>query len=133
MLLIDLDHFKQLNDQRGHAAGDELLAGVARVLHQTVRETDLLARYGGEEFVVMCADTDRDGTYQLAEKIRLAIAESSFIVDDSMRPTSVTVSIGVAEFAGDRKEFFQTADRALYNAKAQGKNCVVRDDGAISF
>ncbi len=133
MLLIDLDDFKKLNDRRGHAAGDELLAGVARILHLTVRETDLLARYGGEEFVVMCVNTDRNGTYQLGEKIRLAIAESSFIVDDSMRPTRVTVSIGVAAFNGDRKEFFQAADRALYEAKAQGKNCVVSADGKVSF
>ncbi|MEE8474944.1 MAG: diguanylate cyclase [Myxococcota bacterium] len=133
MLLIDLDDFKKLNDRRGHAAGDELLAGVARILHQVVRETDLLARYGGEEFVVMCVNTDRDGTYQLGEKIRLAIAESSFIVDDSMRPTGVTVSVGVAAFNGDRKEFFHAADRALYEAKAQGKNCVVSADGKASF
>jgi len=131
MLLIDIDDFKQLNDQRGHAAGDELLAGMARVLVNTVRETDLLARYGGEEFVVLCSDTDRDGAYQLAEKVRCAIAESSFIVDDSMRPTRVTVSIGAAQFKGDRRKFFEASDRALYRAKAAGKDCVVQDDDAV--
>jgi diguanylate cyclase (GGDEF)-like protein len=131
MLLVDLDDFKQLNDRLGHAAGDELLAGVARALNQSVRATDLLARYGGEEFVVLTPDTDLAGAYLLAEKVRTAIAESSFIVDESLRPMRVTVSIGVAQFSGNRKGFFKAADRALYRAKDHGKNCVVMDeDGA---
>jgi len=128
MLLVDLDDFKQLNDRLGHAAGDELLAGVARTLNQSVRATDLLARYGGEEFVVLTPDTDLAGAYHLAEKIRTAIAESSFIVDESMRPARVTVSIGIAQFSGNRKGFFKAADRALYRAKDHGKNCVVIDE-----
>jgi diguanylate cyclase (GGDEF)-like protein len=131
MLLVDLDDFKQLNDRRGHAAGDELLAGVARILNHSVRATDLLARYGGEEFVVLTPDTDLDGAYRLAEKIRTAVAEASFILDESLRPVSVTVSIGVAQFAGDRKAFFRAADRALYRAKDHGKNCVLSDDETI--
>jgi diguanylate cyclase (GGDEF)-like protein len=131
MLLIDIDDFKRLNDRRGHAAGDELLAGMARTLVNTVRETDLLARYGGEEFVVVCSNTDRDGAYQLAEKIRGAIEVSSFIVDNGLRPTRVTVSIGAAQFTGDRRKFFEAADRALYRAKAAGKNCVVKDEDEI--
>jgi diguanylate cyclase (GGDEF)-like protein len=131
MLLVDLDDFKQLNDRCGHAAGDELLAGVARILNQSVRATDLLARYGGEEFVVLTPDTDLDGAYRLAEKIRTAVAESSFILDGSLRPLRVTISIGVAQFAGDRKAFFRAADRALYRAKDRGKNCVVADDETV--
>jgi len=131
MLLVDLDDFKQLNDRCGHAAGDELLAGVARILNQSVRATDLLARYGGEEFVVLTPDTDLDGAYRLAEKIRTSVAESSFILDGSLRPLRVTVSIGVAQFAGDRKAFFRAADRALYRAKDHGKNCVLADDETI--
>jgi diguanylate cyclase (GGDEF)-like protein len=127
MLLIDIDDFKQLNDRLGHAAGDELLSGMARTLVNTVRETDLLARYGGDEFVVLCANTDRDGAYLLAEKVRGAIEGSSFILDDSMRPTRITVSIGTAQFKGDRRKFFEATDRALYRAKAQGKNCVGQD------
>jgi len=131
MLLVDLDDFKQLNDRCGHAAGDELLAGVARILNQSVRATDLLARYGGEEFVVLTPDTDLDGAYRLAEKIRTAVAESSFILDGSLRPLRVTVSIGVAQFAGDRRAFFRAADRALYRAKDHGKNCVLADDETV--
>ncbi|MGI9592431.1 MAG: GGDEF domain-containing protein, partial [Myxococcota bacterium] len=108
MLLVDIDDFKQLNDRFGHAAGDELLMGMARIMNEMVRDSDLLARYGGEEFVVLTADTDLEGAYKLAEKIRTSIAETSFILDDSLRPTRITVSVGVAQFGGNRKEFFQT-------------------------
>jgi diguanylate cyclase (GGDEF)-like protein len=128
MLLVDIDDFKGLNDRLGHAAGDELLVGIARIMNDTVRESDLLARYGGEEFVVLASTTDLQGAYLLAEKIRTNIAETSFILDDSLRPTRVTVSIGLARYRGSRKTFFQSTDRALYRAKAQGKNCVVVDE-----
>ncbi len=128
MLLIDIDDFKKLNDCFGHAAGDELLATMGRIMSSCVRETDLLARYGGEEFVVLAANTDWEGAYRLAEKIRMNIDGSSFILDESLRPTRVTISVGVAQFAGNRKRFFDAADRALYRAKAAGKNCVAVDE-----
>ena len=127
MLLIDIDDFKALNDRLGHAAGDELLKGIARTLNASVRESDFLARYGGEEFVVVAANTHLAGALHLAEKVRTEVAESSFVVDESMQVFKITVSIGVAEYRGDRKAFFQAADRALYRAKAEGKNCVVSD------
>jgi diguanylate cyclase (GGDEF)-like protein len=127
MLLIDIDDFKRLNDRLGHAAGDELLKGIARSLNSSVRESDFLARYGGEEFVVVAANTNLAGAIHLAEKVRTEVAESSFVVDESMQVFKITVSIGVAEYRGDRKAFFQAADRALYRAKAEGKNCVVAD------
>lgn len=94
-------------------------------MSDSIRESDLLARYGGEEFVVLAPDTSLDGAYRLAEKVRTAIAESSFVLDESRRPTRVTVSIGVAEYNGNRMQFFDEADRSLYSAKAAGKNCVV--------
>jgi diguanylate cyclase (GGDEF)-like protein len=128
MLLVDIDDFKSLNDRLGHAAGDELLARIARIMNGAIRESDLLARYGGEEFVILASSTDLVGAYRLAEKTRTAIAEASFILEDSMRPTGITVSIGVAQYKGNRKKFFLDADRALYRAKAEGKNCVVVDD-----
>jgi diguanylate cyclase (GGDEF)-like protein len=130
MLLIDIDDFKKLNDRFGHAAGDELLTRLAPILNTAIRETDLAARYGGEEFVIVAPNTDLHGAYQLAEKVRTNISEASFILDDSLRPMRVTVSIGVAQFAGNRKRFFQKADEALYRAKAAGKNCVMADDDA---
>ena len=130
MLLIDIDDFKQLNDRFGHASGDELLSRIARILNDAVRESDLLARYGGEEFVILASNTEIEGAEQLAEKVRTEIAESSFILDDSLRPLRVTVSVGVAQFMGNRKRFFDQTDQALYSAKAAGKNCVVVHEDA---
>jgi len=132
MLLIDIDDFKRLNDRLGHAAGDELLARIARTMNEAMRESDLLARYGGEEFVVLASNTELRGAATLAEKVRAAVAESTFLLDDSNRLERVTVSIGVAQFKGDRKGFFQGADRALYRAKGAGKNCVRIDDGSAA-
>jgi len=125
MILMDLDDFKKLNDLYGHSAGDELLVGVANILVESVRESDLLARYGGEEFVILATGTSFEGAISMAEKIRMSVEGSSHIADDSMRPIRVTISIGVATYEGDRRAFFQAADRALYDAKAQGKNCVI--------
>jgi diguanylate cyclase (GGDEF)-like protein len=125
MLLMDLDDFKQLNDRMGHAAGDELLLRIAQVMSESIRESDLLARYGGEEFVVLAPATDLDGATALAEKIRMAVEGLVLLLDVGSRPTRATISIGVARYAGDRRAFFQSADRALYQAKADGKNCVV--------
>ena len=78
--------------------------------------------------MVLCSNTDRDGAYLLAEKVRGTVEESSFILGDSMRPTRITISIGAAQFNGDRRKFFEATDQALYRAKAQGRNCVVQDD-----
>ncbi len=124
-LLIDIDDFKSLNDRFGHAAGDEILSSLARVMSKGVRDTDLLARYGGEEFVVLATDTGVAGSYQLAEKIRTVVAETSFFPDSASAPARVTVSIGVAQYRGNRKGFFQAADDALYRAKDEGKNCCI--------
>jgi len=128
LLLIDIDDFKSLNDRFGHAAGDELLHGLALIMNATVRSSDLLARYGGEEFAVLAPGTDWKGAYLLAEKIRTAIAESSFVLGNTMLLTRVTVSVGISQFTGNRKEFFDEADRGLYRAKAAGKNCVMGND-----
>ena len=128
LLVIDIDDFKMLNDSYGHAAGDEFLKQIALTMKECVRETDLLARFGGEEFVVVSNGTDIQGAMVLAEKLRTNIAESSFIVDDSMRPRRATVSIGLAIYKGSRTELFKSADTALYRAKDSGKNCVVIAD-----
>jgi diguanylate cyclase (GGDEF)-like protein len=128
LLLMDIDDFKQLNDQLGHVAGDELLVGLAQVLNQSMRDSDLVARYGGEEFAVLAANTDLEGAVNLGEKVRTAIAEAAFIVGDSMRPTRMTISIGVAQYRGSRKQLFRRADQALYRAKAGGKDCVVTEE-----
>jgi diguanylate cyclase (GGDEF)-like protein len=127
MLLLDIDDFKSLNDRWGHAAGDAVLARIATVLNASVRESDLLARYGGEEFVVLAA-TDLEGAVVVAEKLRMAVERAPLAVDEVDGPLQVSVSIGVARYKGDRKRFFRDADRALYAAKAAGKNCVMVDE-----
>ena len=128
ILLIDIDDFKGLNDRLGHAEGDAVLMRIARVLNESVRESDILARYGGEEFVVLATGTDLEGALFVAEKVRTTVAETEFQTHGSSDGFQVTISIGVAEFAGDRKRFFHAADRALYRAKAAGKNCVMAAD-----
>ena len=130
MLVCDIDDFKRLNDRQGHKAGDELLVGLARILNESIRENDFLARYGGEEFVVLTPVTDAEGAVALAEKVRRAVEESSFILGDSKQLTRVTLSIGVAAYKGNRRAFFEAADQALYRAKAAGKNCVVAAEEA---
>jgi diguanylate cyclase (GGDEF)-like protein len=127
MLIFDIDDFKRLNDRLGHAAGDELLVGIARVLNDAIREADFVARYGGEEFIVLAPNTDLRGAVVLAEKVREAVAAGSYILDSSHQLTKVTVSVGVAQYSGSRKRFFQAADQALYRAKAAGKNCVMAE------
>jgi diguanylate cyclase (GGDEF)-like protein len=128
LLVIDIDDFKMLNDSYGHTAGDEFLKQIARIMKENVRETDLIARFGGEEFVIVANGTGVEGAMILAEKVRTSVAESSFIVDDSMRPRRATISIGLAEYAGDQVDLFNKADAALYRAKDSGKNCVVTAD-----
>ncbi len=126
LVLMDIDDFKLLNDRHGHAAGDGVLREVARAMASEVRETDFLARYGGEEFALLAPRTDLAGAAGLAEKLRAAVARAELFVDGDAGPTrlAVTVSIGVALFKGDRHALFNDADRALYRAKASGKDCV---------
>jgi diguanylate cyclase (GGDEF)-like protein len=134
LILSDIDNFKQLNDRYGHAAGDHVLCEVARVMSGIVRESDVLARYGGEEFALVPSQTTLNGAVGLAEKIRMAISETDMVIDDDGTPAvvRVTVSIGVASYRRDRKTFFNDADRALYRAKAAGKDCVVVEAGDSS-
>jgi diguanylate cyclase (GGDEF)-like protein len=124
LVLLDLDDFKRVNDKFGHAVGDQLLLTIANVLRDTIRDTDIVARYGGEEFAVLLPDTDESGVQQVAEKIRASIEAIRFNVSETDIVLKVTVSIGVSVFRGNRREFFNAADRALYQSKAAGKNCV---------
>ena len=122
-LLIDLDHFKQINDMLGHDAGDEVLAAVGDVLTNLLRGSDFVGRYGGEEFLMLLPSTDRQGALQVAEATRLAIAGIRHPNSDQ----TVTASVGVAimpDDAGDSVALFRAADRALYAAKRNGRNRV---------
>jgi diguanylate cyclase (GGDEF)-like protein len=125
LILLDIDDFKLLNDTHGHAAGDEVLTSLAAIMNDSARESDLIARYGGEEFVILMPNTDLAGGVHLAEKIRMAVESTRLIIGDGMKPVEITISLGVALYDGNRREFFSEADRALYQAKAAGKNCVI--------
>jgi diguanylate cyclase (GGDEF)-like protein len=126
LLLVDIDDFKALNDRHGHAVGDQVLRQVGSRLNETVREADLPARYGGEEFVVLAPHTGKSGALALGEKLRAAISRAAFEVEGAEAGgLAVTVSIGVAIYAGDARRLFNDADRALYQAKASGKDCVM--------
>jgi diguanylate cyclase (GGDEF)-like protein len=122
LLLCDIDDFKYVNDTYGHPQGDSVLIELARRVRSEVRDIDVLARYGGEEFVLILPETDADGGFRAAEKIRRRIFESPFGKDRSI---PVTMSIGVACFprAGTEQiTLLRAADVALYQAKALGKN-----------
>lgn len=124
-LMIDIDHFKPINDTWGHAAGDRVLRSVADVLAATVRQSDLLARYGGEEFVVLLPETDAGDASRLAELMRSRVAETVQQVGGG-HTAQVTVSIGCATLRGDESAdaFIERADEAVYRAKGRGRNCV---------
>ena len=123
LLMLDLDHFKQVNDQRGHAVGDQVLAGIGAVMRNTMRARDFAGRNGGEEFAILLPDTEISAAMRIAERVRAAIAEMSLAGTD----VSVTVSIGVAgypEHASTPERLARLADAALYLAKRQGRNRV---------
>ena len=125
-LMIDADHFKMINDQHGHLTGDYVLQEIGIIIKENIREIDIVGRYGGEEFCVVLPETDIEGAYVVAERIRKA-AEQRLIkaYDTSIR---VTLSIGMAAYPSDGKqpeELIDKADWALYRAKTQGRNCVV--------
>ncbi|HRD65779.1 MAG TPA: GGDEF domain-containing protein [Candidatus Competibacter sp.] len=122
-LIWDIDHFKQINDRYGHAVGDAVLRGVAQQLAHRIRSTDFVARYGGEEFAMLLPGADLQAALNLADRLRLNIAEAGFD-NDGVR-TPVTISCGLASFEpGDSPQaVFDRADRALYRAKQAGRNC----------
>lgn len=124
-LMIDIDHFKRFNDERGHLVGDAVLKQVASTLRRNVREVDLVGRYGGEEFGVLLVETDESAAFLIAERIRRSISETVFKVYDEH--LAVRVSIGCATSSKVLSEpnlLVEAADSALYQAKRQGRNRV---------
>lgn len=126
VLMLDVDHFKRVNDQYGHLTGDMVLREVGRVITQSTREIDIAGRYGGEEFCVILPDTDKTGALQVAERIRSALADQKIKAYDTM--LHVHISIGAATFPEDAQameEMMDKADWALYRAKKLGRNRVI--------
>lgn len=126
VLFLDIDYFKDVNDEHGHLIGSETLRGLCRVLEQCVRQVDTLARYGGDEFSVLLVDTDHETALRVAERIRKRVEAYLFEVDRDVR-ISLTMSIGVAtcpEHGVVRDKIIDLADKAMYRAKSQGRNQV---------
>ncbi|MES2825521.1 MAG: GGDEF domain-containing protein [Pseudomonadota bacterium] len=127
LLMIDVDHFKMINDQHGHSRGDEVLQAIARTIANVCRETDISFRYGGEEFVVLLRKTNETGACIIGERLRNEI--SKITMQQHGRSIQPTVSIGISTRASNQKEhidqLFDRADKALYHAKRRGRNCVV--------
>jgi two-component system cell cycle response regulator len=127
-LMVDIDHFKKINDSFGHDVGDEVLREFAVRLASNVRAVDLPCRYGGEEFVVIMPGTQLADAQKIAERIRLHVAGSPFRVPTVSEPLTVTISIGVAATAGEgdgAEALLKRADEAVYAAKAGGRNMVI--------
>jgi diguanylate cyclase (GGDEF)-like protein len=125
LVLVDVDHFKQVNDRWGHDAGDVVLRHVARILKEGVRDIDVCVRYGGEEIAILMSQTDAGRATEVAERLRTRLAET--IVHHAGAEIAVTASFGVATYPAAvtaRDKFFPAADAALYRAKRDGRNCV---------
>jgi len=124
VLMLDVDHFKRVNDQHGHDAGDRVLRALAGTAQQMLRETDLLARFGGEEFVALLPNTALESARTVAERLRVKLGELR-IPNGQQAPIQITVSIGVAQLGHfDLDDALKDADRALYLAKNSGRNQV---------
>ena len=124
LVIMDIDGFKNVNDSYGHLAGDNILKGIAKILKGICREVDIVCRYGGEEFVIVLPETDKEGAFYLAERVRKTIKNYEFTSSDD-RPIKLTVSCGVASYpdsAKKKEELIKKADDALYRAKNEGKN-----------
>jgi diguanylate cyclase (GGDEF)-like protein len=127
VLMMDLDNFKEINDTRGHLAGDAVLRAVAQVLSGSIRREDVAARYGGEEFAIFLHDQTAAQALPIAERIRLAVERAEVRLDESAEPVRVTLSVGLASFpemGRDHHVILEKADLALYEAKRAGKNTV---------
>lgn len=128
LMIIDVDHFKKVNDNYGHQVGDQVLCALAAIAGKQIRSSDFVGRYGGEEFAIVSSETTKDQAYVLAERIRQTIENSAIPIGEG-KSVNITVSIGISSFpmdADNGKDLISTADQALYMAKETGRNKVVR-------
>ncbi|WP_339847693.1 diguanylate cyclase [Paenibacillus sp. FSL W7-1088] len=136
LLLLDIDYFKAINDRYGHVIGDEVLVHTAEAVKQSIRSTDILTRYGGEEFMIYLPHTEHDLANQIAERVRTAVESNRIMVDHEVMQVSITISIGILSFEdfevehvpenpeGYLTQLFAAVDKALYQAKQNGRNRV---------
>ena len=128
LVMIDIDHFKVLNDTHGHHVGDVLLRDISSVLMKDMRQIDTVARYGGEEFVLILPETNSVGAYRVAQRLRKAVEAARFFAGSPSEVVKMTISQGIAVFPQDaqfKRDLIEAADAALYEAKRNGRNRVV--------
>lgn len=131
VLMLDIDHFKRVNDTYGHQAGDVTLSSVSSLLKSSLRDLDVVARYGGEEFLIICTNTNIHGAALVAERTRKLIESHSIEITDGSdvkQTIRITISIGVAELnasINNKENLVKAADQALYQAKENGRNRIV--------
>jgi diguanylate cyclase len=128
MMMIDVDHFKRLNDTHGHFAGDELLKQIAESLKRSTRTTDLIARLGGDEFAVVMPETSRENALKVAERIRQSIAGQAFSLYSASEKVTISIGISTTELPIDITCFLNNADKALYQAKITRNTVVAYDE-----
>lgn len=130
LILMDIDHFKRINDRRGHDEGDRILINLANLVQQHVREQDFFGRWGGEEFILLCPNTPASKAFVLAEKIRMLLGDTRM---GGEKPLVITASFGVGELQPNEKftDAFKRVDAALYKAKTLGRNCCVMADEVL--
>jgi diguanylate cyclase (GGDEF)-like protein len=129
-IILDLDYFKRINDEFGHLAGDAMLKEIAKICKAKIRSMDLLGRFGGEEFIILLPETDVEGAVFVAERIRKTIEETDFIFEEHSMHMTVSLGVTGADKITDEDfdVFLKYADRALYRAKANGRNLVESGD-----
>ncbi len=127
VIMVDLDHFKEINDTYGHAVGDHVLAIFAQVVLKCIRKTDIIARYGGDEFIVVLPNTDTDTAKSVAERIREDVSKTHIPPLDGVVISSINCSVGIStypEHCDSKNSLIRTSDLALYMAKRSGRNCI---------
>ena len=125
LLMIDIDGFKEINDQHGHIVGDRALAGIGKLICDSIRSDDTLGRFGGDEFAVLMPEMELRGAVEVAERLRQQVADNTFEVEDLELQISVSIGAAFADAAvREPTDLIQVADERLYRAKRNGRNCV---------
>ncbi|MDH5183104.1 MAG: GGDEF domain-containing protein [Gammaproteobacteria bacterium] len=133
LLIIDIDHFKSINDRYGHSRGDIALQTTTRIMRNCLRNSDQIFRYGGEEFVILLTHTEPVGAYILAERIRQSMAEGDHLIGDIRIPITVSIGFSAMQWNDTSESLFNKADKALYTAKNTGRNqvcCLDKDNNS---
>jgi len=127
VIMVDMDHFKEINDTYGHTVGDHVLTIFAQVVLKCIRKTDVIARYGGDEFIVVLPNTDTDTARIIAERIRAEVENTVVPPIDNIEVPPIRCSVGIStfpEFCDSKISLLKTSDAALYMAKRSGRNCI---------